>query len=196
VFIYDFVRLFNEWKNDWAERSFKYKDSQLIDSVWELVKKQQHIPNVVTPLYAEAFLEEDFYELISVTGVCSKGNCKETVFFRVVKNHDKNILLSNDMTSPDFDTRWSFVTLGGGSIQAYKKGFDILSLTVEYYKTIPDIDIAGYKKLDGTPSQDIGIELSKQYINQIMNLCVADYMRDTANTEGLQLAKDRIASQE
>lgn len=78
----------------------------------------------------------------------------------------------------------------------YKSDFNIENVTLEYYKVIEDLDIEGYTHLNGNASINKPINLSEQYIDQILNLAAEEFERNFQNPNDLQLAKDRTKSQE
>ena len=191
-----FVLLFNECKNRWVERHLKDKDSILIDSLWEVVTPKELLGGTSTHTYTEFTLPPDFYQFIGGDCLGQREKCKRTIFMREVKNQNKSILKFDVNQAPSFDYEWTFCSIQNGFIRIYRKDFDIVKTDIEYYRVIPDIDIVGYKRLDGTPSTDIPIEISVQYVDQILNLAAEEYYRDFNNQEGLNLAKDRTNSQE
>lgn len=191
-----FVLLFNDCKNRWVQKALKDKDSILIDSLWEIVRNKTLINPIKGEDYTEFAITEDFYELIGATCVAKKEDCKRKISLREVKNHDKVILMFDENQAPSFEYEWSFCSIQNKFIRIYRKDFDILETTLEYYKNIPDIDIEGYERLDGSPSTNIGIDLSVQYVDQIINLCAEEYTRDFLMEQALQVAKDRTNSQE
>lgn len=191
-----FVLIFNEVKNRWVEKTLKVKDSILIDSIWEIVKTKTFTSGIDKKYYIEFIIPTDFYELILSYCEATQNGCKKQIFLRQVKNQDKNILSYNDNYKPDFDFEWSFISIQDGTIRIYKKDFEVNSLTIEYYQVIPDLDIEGYINLDGSPSINKTIPLSKQYIDQIVNLAAEEFERNFQNAQDLQIAKDRTSSQE
>lgn len=191
-----FVLLFNECKNRWVENHLKEKDSILIDSLWETLKTVELTQGVDKSTYTEFQIPDDFYEVVNATCVAERKPCKREIFLREIKNQDKSILRFDYNLRPDFDWEWSFFTIQSGSINVYKTDFDVNKVALEYYKVIPDIDIEGYIRLDGAASTNIGIDISEQYVDQIINLAAEEFMRDFQDPQGLQIAKDRTNSEE
>lgn len=191
-----FVLLFNECKNRWVENHLKEKDSILIDSLWETLKTVELTQGVDKSTYTEFQIPDDFYEVVNATCVAERKPCKRDIFLREIKNQDKSILRFDYNLRPDFDWEWSFFTIQSGSINVYKTDFDVNKVALEYYKVIPDIDIEGYIRLDGAASTNIGIDISEQYVDQIINLAAEEFMRDFQDPQGLQIAKDRTNSEE
>lgn len=191
-----FVLIFNEVKNRWVERNLKVKDSILVDSLWEIVNTEKLSNGSKKQDYYEFSIPTDFYELIVANCNAKRKVCKKTIFLREVKNQDKNVLRSNSNYKPDFDFEWSFISIQNGYLRVYVTDFEIKDVTVEYYKVIPNLDIEGYEHLDGTPSTNVSIPLSEQYVDQIINLAAEEFERNFQNPQDLQIAKDRTRSQE
>jgi len=191
-----FVLIFNEVKNRWVERHLKVKDSILIDSLWEIVKTQNLYNGVKKQDYYEFYIPDDFYELVLANCNAKRKYCKKRIFLREVKNQDKNVLRSNSNYKPDFDFEWSFVSIQNNYIRVYVTDFEVEDVTIEYYQVIPNLDIEGYIHLDGTPSTNVPIPLSEQYVDQIINLAAEEFERNFQNAQDLQIAKDRTRSQE
>lgn len=191
-----FVLIFNEVKNRWVEQTLKVKDSILIDSLWEIVKTEILKNGTDKKEYIEFKIPEDFYEVVLAQCAAKRGKCKKNLFLREVKNQDKNILRYNINYRPDFDFEWSIISIQSGTLRVYKSDFNIENVTLEYYKVIEDLDIEGYTHLNGNASINKPINLSEQYIDQILNLAAEEFERNFQNPNDLQLAKDRTKSQE
>jgi len=191
-----FVLIFNEVKNRWVEQLLKVKDSILIDSLQEIVKTVKLTTGVNKDDYIEFELPENFYETILATCQATQDKCKKVLYLRQVKNQDKNLLRFNVNFKPDFDFEWSFYSIQSNKIRIYKDDFSVEDATLEYYEVITDLDIEGYFHLDGTPSTNKPINLSDQYIDQIINLAAEEFERNFQNVQTLSLAKDRTNSEE
>lgn len=191
-----FVLIFNEVKNRWVEKLLKVKDSILVDSLWEIVKTEVLPTGIKKQDFYEFFIPDDFYELILANCNAKRKHCKKRIFLREVKNQDKNVLRSNSNYKPDFDFEWSFISIQNNYIRVYVTDFEVEDVTIEYYQVIPNLDIEGYEHLDGTPSTNVSIPLSEQYVDQIINLAAEEFERNYQNPQDLQIAKDRTRSQE
>jgi hypothetical protein len=191
-----FVLLFNECKNRWVERNLKNRDSILIDNLYQTISNAKLLSPISTDVYCDFVLPDNFYQLAGATCVAKRGNCKRTLFTREVKNQNKQVLRYVSNQKPNFDYEWTFCSVQGENIRIYRTDFDILQADIEYYSVIPDIDIAGYIKIDGTSSTSIPLDIiADQYIDQIINLTAEEYMRNVQDQIGLQMAKDRTISE-
>tara|TARA_R110000868_G_scaffold1729_5_gene13913 strand:+ start:11305 stop:11973 length:669 start_codon:yes stop_codon:yes gene_type:complete len=191
-----FVLIVNECKNRWVEKGIKDKDSILIDSFQEIVKTKLLItPSDTTDKYTEFGLEEDYYEGILAKIEATSDTCKGVVYSREVKNQNKNILQWDANQRPDFEFEWTFHSIQGNKIRIYKQEFEIDSVDFEYYSVIPDIQMAGTVDVEGNEiAISKGIDLSDQYVDQIINLSAEEFMRNFENSNGLQIGKDRTNS--
>jgi hypothetical protein len=162
----------------------------------EIVKTVKLTTGVNKDDYIEFELPENFYETILATCQATQDKCKKVLYLRQVKNQDKNLLRFNVNFKPDFDFEWSFYSIQSNKIRIYKDDFSVEDATLEYYEVITDLDIEGYFHLDGTPSTNKPINLSDQYIDQIINLAAEEFERNFQNVQTLSLAKDRTNSEE
>jgi len=194
-----FVLILNECKNRWVEKGIKDKDNILIDSYQEIVKTDTFItPSDTTSEYTEFELFADFYESILVKCHAVKGDCKKILYSREAKNQNKNFLQFDEANRPDFEWEWTFHSIQGNKIRIYKDDFEITSADFEYYSVIPDIQMEGtYDVFDNYISTSIGIDvLSDQYVDQIINFAAKEFEMNYQNPQGVQIAQERINSQE
>lgn len=190
-----FVLIFNEAKNRWVAERLKDKNSIIVDNLQQIIKSKEILNPTVYTEYVDFDFTDDFYEFLDANCVAQKEECRRVIRLREVKNPNKQILYTDVATEPSFEYEWSFLTIQDNKIRVYKKDFDVLSLNVEYYGIIPDIDIAGYTKIDGTPSTNISIDIYDQYVDQIINRAVEEFMRDYENQTGLTVALNRTQSE-
>jgi len=191
-----FVLLFNECKNRWVERNLKNKDSILIDNLYQTVTTKTILNPQSTDTYVDFELPDDFYQHIGSYCLAQRANCRRTIYSREVKNQNKQILKFDVNQRPDFDYEWTFCSVQGQNLRVYRTDFDILQVDMEYYRVIPDIDIAGYVNINNQPSTDIPLDIiADQYVDQIINLTAEEFMRNIQDSNGLQFGKDRTISE-
>ena len=191
-----FVLIINDVKHRWVANNLKKKDSILIDNLQEILKPIEVLKSKKFPTYQEFEVTDKFYEFSSIVCEAKKGNCKKTLYVREIKNQDKNILNFDLNTKPDFEYEWTFCNVLDNKVRVYTNDFEVLKINADLYREIPEFDITGYVKLDNQPSSNKEIELSDQYIDQIINLAAEEYMRDFLDANGLNISKDRTNSQE
>ena len=190
-----FVVLINEAKNRWVDQCLKDKNSILIDKLQETIVSETLLSPTIYDEYVDFAFTPSFYEFIDAKCLSSKGKCRRTLRLREIKNPNKQMVYFDESNKPSFEWEWSFLTIQSNILRVYKSDFNILSLQVEYYALIPNIDIAGYINVFNQPSVDIPLNLSEQYIDQIISRAAEEFMRNYENQIGIQIAKDRINSE-
>lgn len=190
-----FVAIFNEAKNRWVDENLRTKGSIHLDVIQELIETETLLNPIISQEYCDFAFGDEFYEFIDAECLAQKDKCRQTIRLREIKNQSKQMFIFDDAQKPSFDFEWSFLTVQNNLLRIYKTDFDILSVTVEYYKFIPNIDISGYINEFNQPSTDIPIDLFEVYVDQIINRAAEEFMRNYENPTGLQIAKDRTNSE-
>ncbi len=187
-----FVLLVNENKHKWALSTIEAsKGTVLIEHVEQLVKDAELLNSVVKEEYVEFDFKNQFYETIGGVCLAEQGDCKQTLRLREVKNQDKQLLYFDSSSQPSFEYEWSYYTVQNNKVRIYRKDFNILSATIEYYEFIPEFDIEGYTKADGTASTNIPFTVSDDIVDEILDETAKDFMRIYENQVGFQLSKER-----
>lgn len=190
-----FVLLYNKNAKVWLDNMVrKAKSTQKIDEIQQLVKENVEI--TVSSTHSDHIdfkLPNDWFEHIGGYALCSRGTCSGRVINSdQVKNENKRLILFDENWRPDFDFEWLPITVGEDKIQVYFKDFTVNKFYIDYYRYPRDIDIAGYIKIDNvTPSSDIDPDLDDIYVNQIIDLVVADVSKIYQNQEKVQLDINR-----
>jgi len=190
-----FVLLYNKWARVWLEqRVRRTKSSQKIDEIQQLVKKKIPLTIAsVTSDYINFQLPKDWFDHIGGYAVCTRGTCTgRKINSDQVKNDNERLVLFDDNWRPDFDFEWLPITIGADAVQVYFKDFTVQEFFLDYYKYPRDIDIAGYIRPDLNPSITIDPELDDIYVNEIIDLVVADVSRIYQNNDKTQLDLNRI----
>lgn len=109
-------------------------------------------------MYNAYLLPEDFYSISKVNLKASNDCCEANLVSFLKENKNIELLYANGLSTPDFEFEQTFHTLKTGQIFIYKKDFKILEVNLDYYKTIPEVDMAtNYSHFDGTASKDVDL---------------------------------------
>lgn len=190
-----FVLLYNKWAKVWLVSKIRNdRATQKIDESQQLINERVILtPIAVTPEYVNYALPNDWYDYVSGYAICSRGPCiGKIINADQVKNEEKRLILFDENWRPDFDFEWLPITIGENKIQVYFREFEVNSFYIDYYREPKNIDIAGYQKVDGTQSSDIDPDIYDIYVNEIIDLVVADVSRIYQNNEKVQLDLNRI----
>jgi hypothetical protein len=191
-----FCLLYNKHSRIWLDqKTGKGRSTKDIDEVQGLVKQNVLLVPIgdVAGMYIDFKLPNDWFDHIGGYALCNKGSCENRLLnMDQVKNDFKRLVLFDENWRPDFDFEWFPITVGANGLQAYYRDFTITEARVDYYRYPVDIDIAGYIHPDGTPSITVNPDLDAIYVNEIIDLVVADVSRIYQNQEKMQLDINRI----
>lgn len=194
-----FVILYNKHALNWLEQSVrKTKATQKIDEVQFLVKKDIPLTIVGTfDTHVKFKLPDDWFDHIGGYAVVHTTTCKNVQLNAdQVKNDNERLILFDENWRPDFDFEWVPVTIGDDGLYVFFRDFTVDQFYLDYFKYPKDIDIAGYTNPDGTPSTTVNPDLDDIYVNQIIDLAVADVSRIYQNQEKLPADLERIQKEQ
>jgi len=194
-----FVILYNKHAKIWLTANVrKDRATQKIDELQGLIKENFLLTPVSSTFdHIDYKLPDDWYEHVGGYALCTRGTCTDKVINAdQVKNEEKRLILFDENWRPDFDFEWLPITVGEDRLQAFFRDFTIQEFYIDYYRYPRDIDIAGYTKIDGTPSMDINPDLADAFVNEIIDLAVADVSRIYQNNEKAQLDINRIQQEQ
>lgn len=189
-----FVLIFNEAKDFWLENKIEEtRKNSLKNHISELlvIDKELTIKDV-TSKYTEFNLPEDFFDIESAYSICKRDTCMNRLVYNFdFKQRNKNALFQNENEKPSFEYQETLFNLSKNGLLVYTDNFEIQKQFISYYRRPNNIDIVGYTRFDGTPSQDIEIDLEDKHILEIINLCSLEAVTNFENGEGFQLQKQR-----
>jgi len=194
----EFVFLFNEQAKRWLKTKLNEKESvidvQDLAEIQVKFKKLQKLDE--NDSYAIFKLPTNFFNYASSYSVCSSGNCKGVRIFNFpYKPLNENMLLEDANNQPSFDFEETIVDLSEGNLFVFKKDFAVDECYLNYYRSVINIDIEGYIRLDGTQSTNIDPDIQDQYVDEVIDRCALEVIRRYENPDGFQLAKERIVTE-
>lgn len=189
-----FVLLFNEQKDQWSSDVIKLNEnSDYIEEIQELLELDFKLEKTNSSLKKDDFkLPQNFLKRSTAYAVTSKEKCKSNpmvIWFIKPKNLD--VYLQNSNLSPSFEYQETIAIINSKLVSIFKTDFNIDEVYLSYYRQALNIDIAGYTKIDGTPSSDIQTDLLDENIIIVLNRTAAEALRNYENTEQLQVAATR-----
>lgn len=196
----EFVMLYNRNQRAYTEESVPGHNSgvEIQDLKDTMVPEVKLTPVRVTSRFREFNLPGNFFRSISSYSVCSKGACTNVPVvnnYKDIKPQNLELLLSDPHKGPSFEYQETLVTYMGGKMQVYKSDFTINEQYVSYYRYPNDIDIEGYRTVNGTLSTDIDPELPDAVVEKIINRVVKEASGIYNNTDKFQVAQERLQSE-
>ncbi len=194
----EFVFLFNEQAKRWLKTKLNEKEN-VID-VQDLAEIQVKFKELVkldeNDSYAIFELPANFFNYASSYSVCSSGTCKGIrVFNFPFKPLNENMLLEDYNSRPSLDYEETLVDLSEGKLFVFKDDFTVDRCLLNYYRSVIDIDIAGYIRLDGSSSTNIDPDVQDQYVDEIIDRCTLEIIRRYQSPDGFEMAKERIVTE-
>lgn len=195
----EFVLLYKEQKDRWLKEKIKANQSNDgVEDLSELQVKHFSLTKLQDTVgYSTFNLPEDCFSYISSYSYCSNEDCKDVIVRHFqIKPRNENMLLENTNSEPSLEYEETVVDLSGNKLFVYRKDFTVDVTKLNYYRTVSAIDIAGYRKLDGSQSKNIDPDISDNLVDEILNRIALEVIRRYENPEGFQLAKDRVQTED
>lgn len=189
----NFVLLFNREKDRWMAESIKQFGET--DRIFDL--QSHYISNLKLKEYSLFNnsvlynLPDNYFAIASCYSDAVKNNKKGKIINHLVKPKDQNEFLSDDFNSPSFEFEESICNITDNKLIVFYKNYLIENTYLSYYKEVGEIDVEGYRKINGELSKTINPDISDFYLEQILDGCVTEVMRQYQNTNGVQLGRDR-----
>lgn len=168
-----FVSVLNKAQIHWVDFRAKIleRDQTRVEELRILLKDykqgQASVPNPVkVENYYRWKLPSDYFRFVRMYGETSCG----PIFIKPVEEGNVNALLSSAFTKPSAEWEETFSTSFGDSVRIYTDGFAISNLNLKYIRVPREVDIAGYIKAGGTPSQNIDLEFNDTNAEEIIDL--------------------------
>lgn len=190
----EFVLLFNEQKRKYLDNILaEYQDSDYIETLSDILVVDAKLNKLFEDERKAIFeLPSDYYDKASSYSIASKGDCKNQVIINWhIKPKNKNLFTPNENINPSFEYRETIALLSKDGLVVFKDNFTVDEVYLSYYYEPKDLDMAGYTKVDGTPSADVQTELSDGDVEYILDRTTSEILRNYQNTEGLQFALNR-----
>ena len=191
----NFVILYNRESSRWlAEFIEKNQNTDNILTIGELLIHECKLQKIATKSNHVYYkLPEDYFQLLA--GNCyslvKKGDCSGIIYNNFKKPNDLNSQLSDSSTIPSFDWERGFGEITSDGVVIYKTNFDIQDTYISYYKNVPEVDVEGYTKLDGSISTNKHPLIGDYLVGQILDRMVVEVTREFGDQLGFQLGQTR-----
>lgn len=194
----EFVLLFNEQAPLWLD---KFIDDNLsTDSIEDVAEMYQPDTELVKladkELFSQFTLPSNFLKKAAVYLTATKGECKDVVMVAWdFKPKNKNFTIQNANLTPSFEYQETNYALAGNTLILYKSDFTIDKAYLSYYRKPTQLDLKGYKHLDGTESSDASTDLDDINVYKVLNVCAEIALGRYQNIEGTQIAANVVAKE-
>lgn len=155
-----FVTWFNSISPKYQSYVLDKRNEDAIREMAPLLRKEKLALVESLSTYDEFLNPDDYFDSVNLYISAKKGACKASDFLlQEVKPENLHLLLVDPTNTPSFKAREALYHFENRGVVIYHNGdFKIESVTLNYYKKIPKIDISGYVHDDNTPSTDINAD--------------------------------------
>lgn len=189
-----FIILFNTVLNKYVEWVLEKRNEDAIRYVAPLLSLEVPLElSSKKEKFDEFKLPTNYFDLANLHVYAENGKCKNqrmTTF--EAKIEDVEELLNDENNKPSFEFRETFYLTSNKNAVVYKDGFSINKVLLSYYRYPVQVDISGYTRIDGTPSQDINPELDDKAIDRVLVAMSKEFSANNGDTAKYQLDKDRL----
>lgn len=150
-------------------------------------------------------LEFNYYFLIRAEASISKSDCTKCVGVTNVQHDDLTAALNDSFQKPNFEWGEVVAVFGKetqpisnkGSLYLYSNGeFVIDNVYIEYLKEPTRISVAGYTRMDGSPSLAVQSDMPDHTHREIVDLAVQIASGIIESPEYVQFKQLKLATQE
>ena len=173
-----FVQLFNEASHRYIEYCYekkneddiRYIQSMLVDS--EPISYSFHNEN-----YYAFELPEDYFEFSNVYGKASKGDCYNTnIDLFEIKDFNKNIIISDEFTSPSFEYREAPFTISDNSVKVFTdNNFSVDNIILTYYRYPKKIKLQNPDNPESQFDDSFDLDFDDKVIDRIISAAVSGF---------------------
>lgn len=194
-----FVLLFNDERSRWLGQKLKENgDNIKLDNLSNLLETDVELKKVnVLDDSVEFEFPENFYRYSSSYSIVDKGNCKGAVIYNFEKKALGLTAISADYANkPSFDLAETPVILTKRRLKVFFEDFVVQKCIANFYKLPGPIDIAGYKRPDGSMSSEINnTDLTDENIDEILDRMAKSFLGNNGDTASAALKEERITKE-
>ena len=189
-----FVLLYNSERLRWLSDKIKQKSTDSnINYISELLVSDYELNfNEKKDIYTTFNLLDDFFLYVSSISYASNDVCERMLFNYLIDLKNRNSYYEDEFKSLSFDWEETFVELSNNNLLVFTKDFFLVKVNLDYYRKPSEIDIDGYINSEGNESTNINLDLSDIWVNEIIDRCALEVIRQYENLQGFELGVDRI----
>lgn len=194
----EFVILYNAQRIFWLMDKIASRQSDIdIHELENLLPKDIPLVKVKDDSNSTHFkLPDNYFKYDSSYSIATKGKCTNRPIVNwLVKPRNVSVLLRDTNNNPSFEYEETICILSEGSLVVFKDDFKINECFLTYYKTPKAIDLAGSITETGMTVDIDPDDLNLEQIQEILNRCALEVVRNYENVEGYQLAQQRIQTE-
>ena len=172
-----FVLLYNEYQNRFVEYIYEKKNEDDIRYIQKLLVEPQPLQyKTKNKNYYSFELPEDYFDFSNVYSKASKGNCvNKSLDLFEIKDSSRNIILSDEFTSPSFEYRESPFIISDDEIKVFITDFQIDSVILSYYRYPKQIKLSNPNNPESPLDDSYDLDFDDKVIDRIISATVGGF---------------------
>lgn len=172
-----FVILFNEYQNRFVEYTYEKKNEDDIRYIQKLLVEPQPLQyKTKNKNYYSFELPEDYFDFSNVYSKASKGNCvNKSMDLFEIKDSSRNLILSDEFTSPSFEYRESPFIISNDEIKVFVTDFQVDSVILSYYRYPKQIKLSNPNNPESPLDDSYDLDFDDKVIDRIISASVGGF---------------------
>lgn len=138
-------------------------------------------------------LPSDYLDLSSVYAEAEKGKCKSKIFLFEIKDKNYSTHIPDNYNQPSFEYQEAPYIVANNNLNIFTEDkFKITKVQISYYRYPKEMNIVGWYDENGIASTNSNPEGDDRFIDKVISMAAADFARNNYDTDGVQINKDRI----
>ena len=191
-----FILMFNDIFNRYVEWILEKRNEDAIRYIAPLLVPNKKLSKVGSKhTYDDFNLPEDYFDLANLHIHASNSSCGGIEITPwEVKVEDVEEKFNDEFQQPSLPWRTTFYHTADNKVLVYKKDFNVQEAFLSYYRYPVQVDIVGYTRIDGTPSQSVHPELDDKVVGRVLIAMSKEFSAINDDTAGYQLDSNRLFS--
>lgn len=141
-------------------------------------------------------LPDDYFEYSNILIYASTEECKDKIITgHEIKSENIHQYLNDEFTRPSFPFRETVYLMSQNGLTIYTDNtFTITEAKLNYYKKIKDVELEGYIKDNGEPSQNIDTDITDNLRPYMVNAIVKLFTQSQGDINSYQIANNELFS--
>lgn len=192
-----FVLHYNEEQVRRVEFILDNKSNDSIREIQDLLTSNNNLqPSQIVNDRVLIKLPTDYLDLSSSYAYVKTDTCdgiRMSLF--EIKDFNSEDITQDANNAPSIEYREAPYYIGNGKLQIFTGNkFTVERVHLSYYRYPRQVDIEGYRKIDGTGSTNINPELDDAFQNKVISMCAEAFAGNTGDTNKVAIHKDKVVN--
>lgn len=172
-----FVLLYNEYQNRFVEYTYEKKNEDDIRYIQKLLVEPKSFKYKHKEKNYYSFeLPENYFDFSNVYAKATKNNCvNKSIDLFEIKDSSRNLILSDEFTSPSFEYRESPFIISDGQIKVFVTDFQVDSMILSYYRYPKQIKLSNPENPESDLDDSFEMDFDDKVIDRIISATVGGF---------------------